>query len=363
MEEMVLVSKKVRVLLVGAAFSADLHMDGYSRCRDLAEIVGICDKDLSRVDSLVARYGLDNYETYDNYDDAIEKCECDVVDICLPNFLHYDVAIKAFRRGRHVISEKPLATKVEHAKEMVEAAKNAGKKLYYAEDWIFAPAINKALEIINEGAIGKPLFYRARECHNGSHSPFAQTIEYCGGGCMVHLGIHPVGFMMALKDNKWTELTAMTSGGGSSNLVHRGMEGEDWSGCLMKFEDGTTAVLEANYVTVGGMEDVIDIYGTEGCLHIDLTFSSPIKCFSEPGLSYTVEKADLTKGWSYPAVDEKFNLGYINEIRHFMECIRDDREARVGLRGIDGLEALRVVNLMYRSAREGRTIKREEADF
>ena len=52
--------------------------------------------------------------------------------------------------------------------------------------------------------------------------------------------------------------------GGSSNLVHRGMEGEDWSGCLMKFEDGTTAVLEANYVTVGGMEDVIDIYGTEG---------------------------------------------------------------------------------------------------
>ena len=99
------------MVLVGAA-SADLHMDGYSRCRDLAEIVGICDKDLSRVDGLAARYGLDNYETYDNYDDAIEKCECDVVDICLPNFLHYDVAIKAFRKGRHVISEKPLATRL-----------------------------------------------------------------------------------------------------------------------------------------------------------------------------------------------------------------------------------------------------------
>ncbi|NSW89069.1 MAG: Gfo/Idh/MocA family oxidoreductase [Firmicutes bacterium] len=345
--------KKVKVLLVGAAFSADLHMDGYSRCKELAEIVAICDKDISRVESLAKRYGLTDYVAYDNYDKAIEEVECEVVDICLPNFLHHDVAIKAFKKGRNVISEKPLATTVEDAEEMVEAANKAGKKLYYAEDWIFAPAINKALEIINEGAIGKPLYIRARECHSGSHSPFAQTIKYCGGGCMVHLGIHPVGFMLALKENKWTELVAMTSGGSDNNLIHKKMEGEDWSACIIKFADGTQALLEANYVTMGGMEDVIDIYGTQGCMHIDLTFSSPITCYSVPGLSYTVEKAEITTGWSKPAVDEKFNLGYVNEIRHFMECCLKDEDARVGLRGVDGLEALKVVNLIYKSAREG----------
>lgn len=344
---------KVKVLLVGAAFSADLHMDGYSRCTDLAEIVAICDKDISRINTLTERYGLNGVKAFDDFSKALEQVDCDVVDICLPNFLHHDMALAAFKKGCHVISEKPLATTVEDAEEMVREAEKAGKKLYYAEDWLFAPALNKAMEIMNEGGIGKPLYIRARECHSGSHSPFAQTIKYCGGGCMVHLGIHPVGFMLALKNNKWTELVAMTSGGKEKNLIHHGMEGEDWSICSIKFADGTSALLEANYLTAGGMEDVIDVYGAEGRLHIDLTFSSAINCYSIPGLSYTVEKAEITTGWSKPAVDEKFNLGYVSEIRHFMECAKDGKDAKIGLRGKDGLEALKVINLIYKSAREG----------
>ena len=345
--------EKVKVLLVGAAFSADLHMDGYSRCTDIAEITAVCDKDISRANTLVQRYKLKNCKIYDDYKKAIAEADCDIVDICLPNFLHHDVALEAFNNGKDVISEKPLATTVEDAQEMVEAAKKAGKRLYYAEDWLFAPALNKALSIVNEGGIGKLLYIRARECHSGSHSPFAQTIKYCGGGCMIHLGIHPVGFILALKEGKWTELVAMTSGGLQENMLHQKMEGEDWSACIMKFEDGTSALLEANYLTTGGMEDVIDIYGTEGCMHVDLTFSSAIRAYSMPGLSYTVEKAEITTGWSKPAVDEKFNLGYVDEIRHFMECCKNNQDAKVGLRGIDGLEALRVVNLIYKSAREG----------
>ncbi|NJD03271.1 MAG: Gfo/Idh/MocA family oxidoreductase [Ruminiclostridium sp.] len=346
-------NKKVRVLLIGAAFSADLHMDGYSRCTDIAEIVAICDKDISRVEALGSRYGISGYEVYDNYEKAIEEVDCDLVDICMPNFLHHDVAMAAFKKGRDVISEKPLATTVEDAVEMVEAAAKSGGKLYYAEDWLFAPALNKALSIVEEGAIGKPLYIRARESHCGSHSPFAQTIKYCGGGSMVHLGIHPIGFMLALKNGRWTELTAMTSGGLQNNFIHKGMEGEDWAACMIKFDDGTSALLEANYLTMGGMEDIIDIYGEKGCMHLDLTFSSAISCYSIPGLSYTVEKAEITTGWSKPAVDEKFNLGYVNEIRHFMECCLKGGDARVGLRGIDGLEALKVINLIYRSAKEG----------
>lgn len=352
-------SEKVKVLLIGAAFSADLHMDGYSRCTDIAEVVAICDMDISRVKSLADRYNLKNYKTYDDYEKALDEVDCDLVDICLPNFLHYNAALAAFKKGKHVISEKPLATTVEDAVAMVKAAEKAGKKLYYAEDWLFAPALNKALGIIEEDGIGKPLYVRARECHCGSHSPFAQTIKYCGGGSMVHLGIHPVGFLLAFKQGRWTELTAMTSGGLGANFIHKGMEGEDWAACLIKFDDGTSALLEANYLTMGGMEDVIDFYGTKGCMHIDLTFSSAISCYSVPGLNYTVEKAEITTGWSKPAVDEKFNLGYVNEIRHFMERSLKNEDAKVGLRGVDGLEALKVINLIYKSAKEGIRIVNE----
>lgn len=349
--------EKTKVLLLGAAFSADLHMDGYARIKDKAQIVAIADKDASRIKELADRYGIENYETYSSFEEAIEKVECDLVDICLPNFLHYEPAMRALEKGRDIICEKPIATTVEHAQEMVAAAKKNMKHIYYAEDWLFSPAIRKAFSLVEEGGIGKPVFIRARECHCGSHSPFAQKIEYCGGGSMIHLGIHPVGLMLALKNNEWVELSAMTSGGAEKNLIHKSMEGEDWAVATMKFSDGSAALLEGNYVTNGGMEDIIDIYGTDGCLHLDLTFTSAIKGYSIPGFKYTVEKAEVTTGWSRPAVDEKYNLGYVEEISHFVDCSRNNEEAGVGMRGEDGLEALKVINYIYESAKQGKTIK------
>ena len=100
----------VRVLLVGASFSADLHADAYSRCTDIAEIVAICDKATDRISALADRYGFTGYQAYDDFEKAIDEVDCDVVDVCMPNFLHKAVALKAFEKGRHVISEKPLAT-------------------------------------------------------------------------------------------------------------------------------------------------------------------------------------------------------------------------------------------------------------
>lgn len=352
--------KKLKVLLIGAAFSADLHSDGYSRIMDMVEIVGICDQNRQRIHELAERYGFTGYTEYEDFDTAISQCDCDLVDICMPNFLHHEVAVKALEQGRDIICEKPLATTVEDGQHMVDLAEKMGKHIYYAEDWLFAPAFRKAMDILQSGQVGKMLYVRARECHSGSHSPFAQKIACCGGGCMVHLGVHPVSFLLALKNNEWEELTAMTSGGGTGNLIHSQMEGEDWAGAFMRFADGTYATMEANYVTIGGMEDFMDIYCEKGCIHVDLSFSGPVKVFSIPGLDYTVEKAEITTGWSTPAVDEKYNLGYCGEIRHFVECALAGKDAQVGLRGKDGLETLKVIQLIYKSAREGIYVKNSE---
>ena len=88
---------KVRVMLIGAAFSADLHAEAYARLRDKAKITAIVDKDLSRVEALASRYGFTGYQAFDNYETALEEAECDLVDICLPNFLHHDAAMAAMR--------------------------------------------------------------------------------------------------------------------------------------------------------------------------------------------------------------------------------------------------------------------------
>ena len=169
--------RKLKVLIIGAAFSADLHSDGYSRILDKVDIVGICDKNTAAIKTLADRYGFTGYTAYDDYDKAIAECECDLIDICMPNFLHHDVAIKAMNRGRDVICEKPLATTVEDAEDMIKTAERLGKHIYYAEDWLFAPAFRKAIALIESGQLGRMLYVRARECHSGSHSPFAQSIK------------------------------------------------------------------------------------------------------------------------------------------------------------------------------------------
>ena len=108
-------ANQVKVLIVGAAFSADLHMDGYSRCTDVAKIVAICDKATDRAHDIIKRYGLTDVEVYDDAYKAIDSVDCDVVDICLPNFLHHDIAIYAFEKGKNVITEKPIATTLSDA--------------------------------------------------------------------------------------------------------------------------------------------------------------------------------------------------------------------------------------------------------
>jgi len=342
--------KKVKVGLVGAAFAAGLHIDAYSRCQDISEVIAVCDKNIELARNFANKFGI--AYVFDNADDLLKLPDIDVVDICLPNFLHCEIAVKAFSAGKHVISEKPLGISVEEAESMVAASKQAGKQLFYAEDWMFAPALIRAQEIIDQGAIGNVLFIKAKEAHNGSHSPFAQKIKFCGGGCMIHLGIHPLGFLHAIKGMP-TEVVAMTSGGLDKNFVHKGMEGEDWGAALLRFADGSTALAEANYVTTGGMVDVVEFYGSEGRLNVDLTMGSPLTAYSRPGFDYAVEKADTTKGWTKPAVDEKLMLGYVGEIRHFMTCVLEDKSAMKGLTGQDGLQVLKILAAIYESARTG----------
>jgi predicted dehydrogenase len=341
--------RKVKIGLIGSAFCAELHIEGFRKAADISEVVAVCARNREKAEAFAGKHGI--RKVYSNYHELLQDEEVEVADICLPNFLHAQVAIEAFNAGKNVICEKPLATTLEDARGMLDAAAKSGKTLFYAEDWLFSPVFLRAIELIEEGAIGRPLFFKAKESHSGSHSPFAQTIEYCGGGAMIHLGIHPLGLLLAL-NGRPTEVMAMASGGLDSNLMHKKMEGEDWASALIKFENGATAIVEANYITKGGMHDILEVYGSEGMINVNL-MNNPIKIFSLPGFSYAVEKAEITQGWSCPAVDEKLMLGYVGEIRHFMECMLTGAEPKRGLRGVDGYEAMRLCFDIYKSAREG----------
>jgi predicted dehydrogenase len=345
---------QVRVGIVGSRFAAGFHADCYSR-NDRAKMVAVAAID--NLEEFSSQWGIPH--TYEDYREMLARDDIDLVSVCVPNFLHHDVAAAAARAGKHVVCEKPLSTSVADARDLVEVCAAEGVKLFYAEDWVFAPSLMRVQEILQEGAIGEVLYLKAKEVHNGSHSPFAKKKSTCGGGCLIHLAVHPIGYAIYLlggRENPVAEVVGQTSGGLEANYVHKDFEGEDWFAGLMRFADGKRAFVEGNYITVGGMDDVVEIYGTEGVIKVRLTFGSNVDVYSRPGYSYAIEKADFTHGWTKPAVDEFYNLGYVREIDYFIDCVLKDEEPRFGVDGAAGLACLRAVEAFYRSAAEGRSV-------
>jgi predicted dehydrogenase len=100
----------------------------------------------------------------------------------------------------------------------------------------------------------------------------------------------------------------------------------------------------------------VEIYGTEGRLNVDLTFGSPIQCYSRPGISYSIEKTDNNLGWTRPAVDEFYSLGYVEELRYFVDCVRLDQEPFYGVDGRAGLACVELADALYRSHETGKTV-------
>ena len=174
---------------------------------------------------------------------------------------------------------------------------------------------------------------------------------------MIHLGIHPIGFLPWLLEQDITQVMGMKTEGAEKNLLHKNYTGEDWAAALLTFANGARGFVEGNYITCGGMDDRVEIYGSEGNIHVDLTKGSPLTVYSRPGYEYAIEKADYTHGWTKPAVDEFVSLGYVNEIAHFVNCVRSDEKPQRGTAGNDGLKALAVAFAIYESAETERLIK------
>ncbi len=344
--------EKVRVGIVGAQFAASLHADAYHRLA-YAEVVAVASLD-----------NLENFrqtwhvpDAYEDYHEMFARDDIDLISLCVPNYLHKEIGIAALEIGKHVITEKPLATTLEDGRAFVEAACQNERLLMYAEDWLFAPALVRAKSIIKEGAIGNVLYIKAKEAHPGSHSIYARTKKYCGGGAMIHLGIHPIGFVRWLKEQEVVAVQGAASGGGAENLLHKEYEGDDWAVGLLTFADGTRALVEGNYITMGGLDDIVEVYGSEGNIKVDISQGSPITVYSRPGYSYAIEKADTTKGWTKPAVDEEAALGYVAEIAHYVNCVRGEEELAWGETAEDGLRCLEIALAIYESARTGQVVK------
>ncbi len=341
--------QQTKIAILGAGFITDIHMESYHRFVPEAEVVAVYARNIDKAKAFAEKYHIPQW--FNDLDEVIENSGCEVVDICLPNYLHAEATLKAAAAGKHIIIEKPLAVTLEEANEMIDACKKANVKLMYAEELCFAPKYERVRQLVNEGAIGDIYMLKQAEKHSGPHSDWFYDIDLSGGGVLMDMGCHAIAwFRWMLKNAKATSVYATMS-----TVLHKERtKAEDNSVVIIEFENGVTAVAENSWAKHGGMDDKSEVYGTGGVIYADLFMGNAAISYSKNGYGYAMEKADTTVGWSFTVFEEAFNQGYPHELKHFIECVQQDKQPVVT--GEDGRAVLEIIYAAYASAAEGKKI-------
>ncbi len=341
---------KTKVAIMGAGFIAEIHAESYKRFVPDAEIVAVYTRDPQKAQAFAEKFAIPLI--YTELDQLLEQSDCDVVDICLPNFLHAEACIKSAQAHKHVIIEKPLAVTLEEADSMIAACKENQVQLMYAEELCFAPKYERVKALVESGAIGDIFMMKQSEKHSGPHSAWFYDVNLSGGGVLMDMGCHALAWFRWMRPGKKVKSVY----GQLNTVLHQNItRGEDNSVLILEFEDGVTVVAEDSWARFGGMEDKIEIFGTKGSSSADLFQGNSALTYSLEGYDYAAEKAGITTGWTFTMFEEVFNQGYPHELAHFIHCIRTGEKPLVT--GEDGRAVLEMIYAAYASAKEGRKIQ------
>jgi predicted dehydrogenase len=338
-----------KVALLGAGFIADIHMESYARFVPDAEVVTVFSRSAGRAEAFAKRHHVARWTT--ELEDAIAT-DCDVVDICLPNALHHRATLAAAKAGRHVIIEKPFAMTLEQADDMIAACQAAGRKLMYAEELCFAPKYERVRQLVSEGAVGDIYMLKQLEKHSGPHSDWFWDIDQSGGGALMDMGCHAFAWFRWMLGGRPRVTSVWAT---MATVLHKQRtKAEDNAVAVVEFENGAIGLAEDSWAKHGGMDDRVEVYGTGGYVEADLFRGNAALTYSQKGYGYALEKADTTQGWTFTIFEEVFNQGYPHELRHFIECVREDRQPLVT--GEDGRAVLEMLYAAYASARSGQKV-------
>ena len=170
-----------KIGIVGCGFIGGVHFSAYCKIKG-AKLVAVCDQDITRANNLVKgisaggnlsvegakplSFKASEVRIYTKLEDMLKDPDVEIIDVCLPTYLHKEAVIKAAKAGKHILCEKPMALSLEDADEMINAAKKAKVKYMVAHVIRFWPEYVVLTELITKKSMGKLL-----EANFQRHSP------------------------------------------------------------------------------------------------------------------------------------------------------------------------------------------------
>lgn len=329
----------IRVGLVGAGSIARAHLNAYRQLPALAKVTAICDIDREAAKARMVEFSL-QVDVCKDIESLCSREDIDAIDICLPIMAHLEAILASVEAGKHVLVEKPMTLNLDQAETTVRAAREHGVTLMVAQDQRFRPRHVKMKEFIPR--LGEIV------CARADINQDLETIlppdhwhrEH--RGCLLAIGVHMLDLLRFLiGDVKRVSCFEKT------RLIK--MRGNDIAVATLEFECGALGTLVCTWASKGSpWHDSIIVQGSLGACHtIGGLF---IKEGNAPFVQVEVE--DDTKG------EWRFRSSYREEIRHFLECLRDGKIPMTS--GEDNLKTMACIEAMFLSSKEERAVDVKE---
>lgn len=302
-------------------------------------------------EELVAKMARDiGCEHYTDYREALKAEDFDCAIVATPNKFHAPISIAAMEAGKHVLCEKPLARNPAEARAMVDAAKLNHVFLKTGSNLRYFSNVRKAKELVNGGAIGKPLFVRGWIGHDGKKILHTWNVdkEMAGGGTVLDNGAHILDLF------RWF-LGDFSECYGRVSTLHLPIEVEDNGMGIFRAEDGRLGFIQSSWTEWSGYM-YMEIYGTEGSVIIDNRGEKAVNTGKWVVTSNTVftAKDGTRQVFDYSAEPPQ---SYELELKDFINCLKEGRQPMAS--GYDGMKVVEMVNAIYESSKTGRVVKLE----
>ncbi len=337
----------INIGIIGAGAIASVHAASYKRFSSRAKVVAVCDVFKDKAEAFIAGKAPGAI-AFDNVEKMLADQNIDAVSICLPPNAHCSVALQAFKMGKHVLVEKPMASSLEECDSMIEAARKSGKLLSVVSQNRFKTPIARIKQMIDGGNLGKvvyanfdSLWWRGQVYYD---LWWRGTWEQESGGCFMSHAVHYLDLMhMLLGMPKRVQATI-------SNVGHNNSECEDVGSAVFDYGD---KLVQFNCSLVShGERQSIRIEGEKGSIAVPWELSASCSLPNGFPKEDTVEKAKLEL--VYNAIPELLLEGHDAQISNFLGAIEGVEPLSID--GGEGRKTLELVMGIYKSAVSGRTI-------
>ncbi len=338
--------RPIRIGVAGCGRISTNHFSAIAALEGL-ELVGVADPIADRAAAASAANGVPGFPTIQA---LLDDTACDVVTLCTPSGLHPKHGIRVAKAGRHVISEKPMATRLADADALVQACDTAGVHLFVVKQNRLNAPVRLLKQAVDKGRFGRLYMANAtvrwtRPQDYYDQAPWRGTWEFDGGAFM-NQASHYIDLI------QWLAGPVETVMAKTATLARR-IESEDSGAAVLRFRNGALGVIEVTMLTYPrNMEGSITILGERGSVRIGGTAVNKIEHWQFADYDDDDKAAEALMGTANPA--SIYGSGHLDYYRNVKAVLRG--EARPDTDGRAGRKSLELILGIYESARTGREV-------